>query len=117
PPRTGPRVCPDPRALISAVADFVPVRGDDSCCGAAGTYSLLRPRDSKRILAPKLAAYEAAGVDYVVTVNPGCQRQLHGNLRRRESAIRAVHLADLLPPAHAGPAPPPGAPHAGGAGR
>jgi glycolate oxidase iron-sulfur subunit len=100
--RNGLRVFAEPRALISAVADFVPVKGDDSCCGSAGTYSLLRPRDSKRILAPKLDAYEAAGVDYVVTVNPGCQRQLHGNLRRRESAIRAVHLADLLAAAAGG---------------
>jgi glycolate oxidase iron-sulfur subunit len=100
--RNGLRVFAEPRALISAVADFVPVKGDDSCCGSAGTYSLLRPRDSKRILAPKLDAYEAAEVDYVVTVNPGCQRQLHGNLRRRGSAIRAVHLADLLAAAAGG---------------
>lgn len=100
--RNGLRVFAEPRALISAVADFVPVKGDDSCCGSAGTYSLLRPRDSKRILAPKLDAYEAAGVDYVVTVNPGCQRQLHSNLRRRGSTIRAVHLADLLAAAAGG---------------
>jgi glycolate oxidase iron-sulfur subunit len=100
--RNGLRVFAEPRALISAVADFVPVKGDDSCCGSAGTYSLLRPRDSKRILAPKLDAYEAAGVDYVVTVNPGCQRQLHSNLRRRESTIRAVHLVDLLAAAAGG---------------
>lgn len=100
--RNGLRVFAEPRALISAVADFVPVEGDDSCCGSAGTYSLLRPRDSKRILAPKLDAYEAAGVDYVVTVNPGCQRQLHGNLRRRGGAVHAVHLADLLAAAAGG---------------
>ena len=100
--RNGLRVFAEPRALISAVADFVPVAGDDSCCGSAGTYSLLRPRDSKRVLAPKLDAYEAAGVDYVVTVNPGCQRQLHTNLRGRNSSVRAVHLADLLAAAAGG---------------
>lgn len=100
--RNGLRVFAEPRALISAVADFVPVQGDDSCCGSAGTYSLLRPRDSKRVLAPKLDAYEAAGVDYVVTVNPGCQRQVHSNLRRRRSPVRAVHLADLLAAAAGG---------------
>ncbi len=100
--RNGLRVFAEPRAAISAVADLVPVPGEDSCCGSAGTYSLLRPRDSRRVLAPKLDAYEAAGVDYVVTVNPGCQRQLHGGLRRRGSAIRAVHLAELLAAAAGG---------------
>jgi Fe-S oxidoreductase len=33
------------------------------CCGAAGTYSILRPRDSRRILDDKLDELEAAGVD------------------------------------------------------
>ena len=100
--RNGLRVFAEPRALISAVAEFVPVPGDDSCCGSAGTYSLLRPADSKRILSPKLDAYEAAGVDYIVAVNPGCLRQLQTNLRQRRSAIRAVHLADLLVAAASG---------------
>jgi len=94
--RNGLRVFAEPRALIAAVAEFVPAKADDSCCGSAGTYSLLRPRDSRRILDPKLDAYEAAGVDYVVAVNPGCLRQVQTGLRRRGSAIRTVHLADLL---------------------
>ncbi|HET6258756.1 (Fe-S)-binding protein [Pseudonocardia sp.] len=100
--RNGLRVFAEPRALISTVAEFVPVTGDDSCCGSAGTYSLLRPRDSRRILDPKLDAFEAAAVDYVVAVNPGCLRQLQTGLRRRGSAIRAVHLADLLAAAAGG---------------
>jgi glycolate oxidase iron-sulfur subunit len=100
--RNGIRVFAEPRALIAAVADFVAVPGDDSCCGSAGTYSLLRPRDSRRILDPKLDAIEAAGVDYVVAVNPGCLRQLRNGLRRRRSPVRAVHLAELLIAAGAG---------------
>jgi glycolate oxidase iron-sulfur subunit len=102
--RNGLGIHREPRALIAAVADFVPVPGDSSCCAAAGTYSLLRPRDSRRILAPKLDAVEAAGVDYLVTVNPGCLRQWDTALRRRRSRIRAVHLAELLAAA-AGAAP------------
>ncbi len=108
--RNGLRVFAEPRALISAVADFVPVPGDDSCCGSAGTYSLLRPADSRRLLAPKLDAYQAAGVDYVVAVNPGCLRQLQTGLRRRGSPIRAVHLAELLAAAAGGRPLPQGAP-------
>lgn len=100
--RNGLGVSAQPRELIGAVAEFVPVAGDGSCCGSAGTYSLLRPRDSRRILDPKLDAFEAAGVDYVVAVNPGCLRQLRTGLRRRGSRIRAVHLADLLAAASGG---------------
>jgi glycolate oxidase iron-sulfur subunit len=106
--RNGLRVFTEPRELIATVADFVPVPKDDSCCGSAGTYSLLRPRDSRRILDPKLDAFEAAGIDYVVAVNPGCLRQLQTGLRRRKSAIRAVHLADLLDAAAGGRALPSG---------
>jgi glycolate oxidase iron-sulfur subunit len=100
--RNGLGVFAEPRALIAAVADFVAVPGDDSCCGSAGTYSLLRPRDSRRVLEPKLDAIDAAGVDYVVAVNPGCLRQLETGLRRRSSPVRAVHLADLLAAAAGG---------------
>jgi glycolate oxidase iron-sulfur subunit len=57
------------------------------------------------VLAPKLDAYEAAGVDIVVAVNPGCLRQLQTGLRRRRSPIRAVHLAELLAAAGGSPLP------------
>jgi glycolate oxidase iron-sulfur subunit len=100
--RNGLGVAAQPRALISAVADLVPVPGEETCCGAAGTYSLLRPRDSRRVLDPKLDAVEAAWVDYVVAVNPGCLRQLETGLARRSSPVRAVHLADLLAAAAGG---------------
>jgi glycolate oxidase iron-sulfur subunit len=100
--RNGHLVFAQPRALIAAVADLVAVPGETSCCGSAGTYSLLRPRDSRRILDPKLDAFEAAGVDYIVAVNPGCLRQLQQGLRRRRSPVRAVHLAELLAAAAGG---------------
>lgn len=106
--RNGLGVFAQPRALIAAVADFVPVAGDDSCCGSAGTYSLLRPRESARVLRPKLDAIEAAGVDYVVAVNPGCLLQLQIGLRLRRSRVRAVHLAALLAAAGGGAALPVG---------
>ena len=45
--RNGLGVSAEPRALLGAVADFVSVAGDGSCCGSAGTYSLLRPKDAR----------------------------------------------------------------------
>ena len=110
--RNGLGVSAEPRALLGAVADFVSVAGDGSCCGSAGTYSLLRPKDARRVLEPKLDAIEAAGVDYVVAVNPGCLRQWQTGLARRKSRIRAVHLADLLVAAAGGRRLPTGLPMA-----
>jgi glycolate oxidase iron-sulfur subunit len=94
--RNGLGVWREPRAALAAVADYVELPGAGDCCGAAGTYAMLRPRDAAKVLAPKLDAIEAAGVDFVVTVNPGCLRQLRTGLRRRRSSVRAVHLAELL---------------------
>src|SRR5690606_16534043 len=89
-------VAQQPRALLRAVADYVELPDAGACCGAAGTYSLLRPRDARRILEPKLAQLADLGVDYVVAVNPGCLRQLQTGLRRSASPVRAIHLAESL---------------------
>jgi glycolate oxidase iron-sulfur subunit len=101
--RNGMGVFRQPRELIATVGEYVELPSASECCGAAGTYSLLRPRDSARILDDKLDEIEAAEVDVVVAVNPGCLRQLQGGLRRRRSRVRAIHLAQLLadPPAGA----------------
>lgn len=92
--RNGMGVTRQPRELIKAVADYVELPSAGGCCGAAGTYALLRSADSRKVLAPKLAEIEAAGVDYVVAVNPGCLRQLQQGLRG--SRVKALHLAELL---------------------
>ncbi|WP_214408744.1 (Fe-S)-binding protein [Sphaerisporangium fuscum] len=93
--RNGLGVWREPRALLERMGEYVELPSAGSCCGAAGTYALVRPRDSRRVLDAKLDEIEAAGVDYVAVVNPGCYRQLDQGLRRRRSAVRAVHLAEL----------------------
>jgi glycolate oxidase iron-sulfur subunit len=94
--RNGLGVTRPPRELVAAIADYVEVPGAGDCCGAAGTYAMLRPSDSRAVLDPKLASVAEAGLDYLVAVNPGCLRQLQQGLRRSGSRTRAVHLAELL---------------------
>jgi glycolate oxidase iron-sulfur subunit len=119
--RNGLVVYTEPRTLLQQIAEFVDVPSAAQCCGAAGSYSLLRPRDSRAVLATHLDDIAAAEVDYVVTLNPGCYRQLASGVRRRwrrrdpgqGRRPRVVHIAELL--AQAGG--PPGAPGAAPAGR
>lgn len=94
--RNGLGVSGPARELIERVADFVPLASSDRCCGSAGTYSMLRPEDSQRVLDVHLDEIEAADLDLLVVVNVVCQRQLVGGLRRRRSRTRVLHLAELL---------------------
>jgi glycolate oxidase iron-sulfur subunit len=96
--RNGKKVWRQPRELLAQIPglDLVELPSAAGCCGAAGTYSILRPRDSERVLAPKLAEIEEADLDYIVAVNPGCLRQLQVGLRRHGLRTQAIHLAELL---------------------
>jgi len=102
--RNGLGVWREPRRALARIAEVIELPNAARCCGAAGTYSLLRPKDARAVLAPKLDEIEAADIDYVIAVNPGCLRQLQQGLRKRRSAVRAIHLADFLALSH--PTPP-----------
>jgi glycolate oxidase iron-sulfur subunit len=94
--RNGLGVSAQPRDLVARVADYVELPSAGACCGGAGTYSLLRPDDAAAVVAPKLDEVESLGLDYLVVVNPVCQRQLVTALRRHGSRVRVLHLAELL---------------------
>jgi glycolate oxidase iron-sulfur subunit len=94
--RNGLGVWKEPRELISRVGEYVELPSASACCGAAGTYAVLRPDDSARVLDRHLDEIAAADLDAIVVVNPGCHRQLEQGIRRRELRTRVVHLAELL---------------------
>ncbi|ADU46611.1 (Fe-S)-binding protein [Intrasporangium calvum] len=94
--RNGLHVTAEPRELIARVADYVELPSAGTCCGAAGTYSILRPEDSQRVLDIHLDEIEAADLDYLIVVNMPCQRQMINGLKRRRSKVRVLHLAELL---------------------
>lgn len=46
------------------------------CCGSAGTYSILQPQLSRKLLAQKVEALSIDAPDKIVTANVGCQLDL-----------------------------------------
>jgi len=56
--------------------DLKPVADSHLCCGSAGTYSILQPDLSKRLLKNKVRALEATGAPTIATANVGCQLHL-----------------------------------------
>lgn len=94
--RNGLGVSGPAKELVARVGDYVELPSSGSCCGSAGTYSLLRPQDSRRVLDTHLDEIEEADLDFLITVNVVCHRQMIGGLRRRRSRTRVLHLAELL---------------------
>ena len=86
----------EPRELIARVGEFVELPSAASCCGAAGSYAIVRPNDSARVLDRHLDEIAAADLDAIAVVNPGCYRQLQQGVKRRRLRTRVIHLAELL---------------------
>ena len=61
------------------------------CCGSAGTYSLLQPEMSERLLKRKLAALSIDDPEQIVTANIGCQLHLGA-----QSKVPVKHWIELL---------------------
>jgi glycolate oxidase iron-sulfur subunit len=94
--RHGLGVWREPRELISRVGEYVELPSADTCCGAAGSYSIVRAKDSKRVLDKHLDEIAEADLDVVAVVNAGCYRQLQQGVKRRKLRTRVVHIAELL---------------------
>jgi glycolate oxidase iron-sulfur subunit len=94
--RNGLGVWREPRELIARIGEYVELPSAAACCGAAGTYAIVRPDDSARVLDRHLDEIEAADLDLIVVVNPGCYRQVEQGIKRRKLRTRVLHLAELL---------------------
>jgi L-lactate dehydrogenase complex protein LldE len=87
-----------PRTILRNLegAELVELSGSDECCGFGGSFAVRLPEVSTSILDKKLANVEATGARCLVACDAGCLMQMGGRLSRRQSPIRAVHLAEVL---------------------
>lgn len=79
--------------LVRLGFELTPVADAHLCCGSAGTYSILQPALSERLLANKLAALAAGGPELIVTANIGCLTHLQS-----EATLPVRHWVELLAP-------------------
>ena len=96
----GQGVREQPRSLLAQVPglQLVPHARPEDCCGSAGIYNLLQPALAAQIGDTKVAALREAGVDAVVTGNPGCMMQIRGRMRAAGMQQEVVHPVELLLP-------------------
>jgi glycolate oxidase iron-sulfur subunit len=92
------RITKPPRELVRALAgkNFVELPESDVCCGSAGTYNLTEPEMAERLQQRKIENLLRTKADIAVTSNPGCLLQIRAGLRKANSKMKAMHIADFL---------------------
>ncbi|HEY9120355.1 MAG TPA: glycolate oxidase subunit GlcF [Marinobacter sp.] len=79
------------QVLRKAGIELAETREKHLCCGSAGTYSILQPELSQRLLNNKLKALTVDNPDRIVTANIGCQMHLE-----TKAKVPVQHWIELL---------------------
>lgn len=87
-----------PRQLLQHLAgvEQAELAEAETCCGFGGLFAIKMADISGAMLQRKLDNIEASGADTVVGMDVSCLMHIAGGLRRRGSAIKVTHLAQLL---------------------
>jgi L-lactate dehydrogenase complex protein LldE len=88
----------EPRELLASVSGLTvkELSRPDACCGFGGAFSVAYPNLSSAITADKIDDIIATGADMAVTAEVSCLMNIDSALEKRGSAIRALHLAEML---------------------
>ena len=87
-----------PRALLSGIAGLTvkELAEPDVCCGFGGTFCVIYPEISTRMVSNKVADITATGATTLLAGDMGCLMNRAGRLSREGSAINVRHVAEVL---------------------
>ncbi len=87
-----------PAQLLQSVDGVLPVSlpNAEQCCGFGGTFAVKYPHISQEMLGDKIDAIIASGADMVTACDMGCLMHIGGGLSRRQSPVKARHIAQVL---------------------
>ena len=87
-----------PVRLLQAVRGltYVPLPRNDECCGFGGTFAVKNADVSTAMAADKVDCVLATGAAVCTAGDNSCLMQIGGALSRRGTAVRCVHLAEIL---------------------
>jgi L-lactate dehydrogenase complex protein LldE len=92
------RVADRPSRLLRQVRDLelVELADAESCCGFGGTFAVKNSAVSSAMLTDKVGAITRTGATRCAAVDASCLMHIGGGLSREGSAVRPVHLAEIL---------------------
>jgi len=69
---------------------------NDECCGFGGTFCVFEEAVSVKMGKDRISQHEANDVDYITGGDTSCLMHLEGILKRQESKVKIIHIAEIL---------------------
>ena len=87
-----------PRQLLNLVEGLELVELDrvDECCGFGGTFAVGEEAVSVKMGRDRVADHFRHGAEFITGGDVSCLMHLEGILRRQQSPVRVLHLAEIL---------------------
>ncbi len=87
-----------PLDLLSKIKGirFVTPERPDECCGFGGTFSVFEEPVSAKMGHDKVADYQRAGAEYIVSADMSCLMHQKGCAERLGAEIKFIHIAQIL---------------------
>ena len=81
--------------LVKGLQLSAPLRVDE-CCGFGGTFCVFEEAVSVKMGIDRIAEHSDNEVEYITSADSSCLMHLEGILKRRGSAIKVIHLAEIF---------------------
>jgi L-lactate dehydrogenase complex protein LldE len=87
-----------PDQLLSKIKgiDLVSLTRKDECCGFGGTFCVTEEAVSGKMGQDRIKDHEKHQVDYITGGDMSCLMHLEGILKRQNSPIKIIHIAEIL---------------------
>jgi L-lactate dehydrogenase complex protein LldE len=87
-----------PLQLLNQVEglELVTLNRNDECCGFGGTFCVSEEGVSVKMGKDRVADHLAQNVEYIVGGDMSCLMHLEGILKRQNSAVKILHIAEIL---------------------
>lgn len=88
----------EPRELLTHTngIELVEMADSDQCCGFGGSYSVLQPEISSKILENKVNNSKQTKADVLAIDCPGCMMQIKGGFDARGVDMKVKHTAEII---------------------
>lgn len=81
--------------MVSGI-EVIPLSRADECCGFGGTFCVTEEAVSVKMGKDRVADHLAHGAEYITGVDMSCLMHLEGILKRQNSKVKVIHIAEIL---------------------